>query len=723
MNSPRPSSAPSSQLRNRPSSGHQAAIESPLRQHFAGSDTRHLHPDDALESEDDSIIHCDGPQRRGNKITGGGAMDTAVDLGPTGGNTEELGGWIDERGEGTPILASDEIIKRPGSAYMQPAVPPGAGHSIEDEVYDSEHYHQSSSRRSSWQPPSRPSSRPGSVHGSYHGGNLHRFISHEHHDVSGMGTPLEEIEEYEPLFPEDEEESDEQPKKKQKRPDTLQHHHFPSQDVWEDTPSSLQHQTTVRTPEPVQANVAASSGRSAAVFETPEQEQKRREQNPDDMSSDAKTFAKPHFRADVNDELEKPALQRFPSRDIWEDTPDSMRLVTTVSAPQMDETRSPPEGRPTTTALPNSQDNAEARASTGMAQLMKPSIPARPERRSRLAHEITPDMPDNDPRADEVPDLGAPKATPAIPERPKPSVPARPARVARPEHAEGAPLDKSISAMSAGSDTSNETITSPPAPKVKPAVPARPAGSKIAALQAGFMNDLNKRLQLGPQGPPPKAKELEPEEETEKAPLLDARKSRAKGPARRKPAVSPSGAAGEQSLGFSMSTPMTLWHIDESEELHVPSTTAEPTEPMMAQLEKVMSDNEAANTVEPALTSPPATHDGLSDDKAALSSHPPGAIGHQGDEPEPTIAAATAEKQKAIEPELEASLANAEPAPASAEELGKRETATAAVQTGQQEISHTLPSGETEKMTAYVGGRAPEEGNVVVKEGEETSTA
>lgn len=88
-------------------------------------------------------------------------------------------------------------------------------------------------------------------------------------------------------------------------------------------------------------------------------------------------------------------------------------------------------------------------------------------------------------------------------------------------------------------------VVSPPAMnKVKPAVPARPGGSKIAALQAGFMSDLNNRLKLGPQVPQKPTSSAEEEKvEEDKAPLADARKARAKGPARRKPAGSPGRSA------------------------------------------------------------------------------------------------------------------------------------------------------------------------------------
>jgi hypothetical protein len=99
--------------------------------------------------------------------------------------------------------------------------------------------------------------------------------------------------------------------------------------------------------------------------------------------------------------------------------------------------------------------------------------------------------------------------------------------------------------------------------KAKPPVPARPAGGKIAALKAGFMSDLNNRLQLGPQAVP-KSQEKEVEEEKEKAPLVDARKSRAKGPARRKPGVSPAAsAASEEALKLAFASVRSIWEMDD----------------------------------------------------------------------------------------------------------------------------------------------------------------
>jgi len=107
-------------------------------------------------------------------------------------------------------------------------------------------------------------------------------------------------------------------------------------------------------------------------------------------------------------------------------------------------------------------------------------------------------------------------------------------------------------------------------------------GSKIAALQAGFMSDLNQRLRLGPQAPKkeePTAEE-EVEEVKEKAPLSDARKGRARGPQRRAPAKSsspapPAAEPEKPSLVFSQT--ISLFEIDPEEgEVILSGPSAEP---------------------------------------------------------------------------------------------------------------------------------------------------
>jgi len=107
-------------------------------------------------------------------------------------------------------------------------------------------------------------------------------------------------------------------------------------------------------------------------------------------------------------------------------------------------------------------------------------------------------------------------------------------------------------------------------------------GGKIAALQAGFMSDLNKKLQIGPQAAKKEEVAQDLTEEKEKAPLADARKGRARGPQRRAPRSSPSPAAAaaldvqpaEKVSGptLSFSTMTTLYSIDPDQGLLEVST-------------------------------------------------------------------------------------------------------------------------------------------------------
>lgn len=306
---------------------------------------------------------------------------------------------------------------------------------------------------------------------------LARFNSRDEREDNH--TPLEDVEEYEPLFPEDEKKDQKvlsAAERFKKRPDVSQHR-FPSQDIWEDSPNSLQLHATVSTPDIPKQD----------VFETPEQESFRRSQtshlDPHQVAShileSEEQVEKPSTRPDIS-------KQRFPSRDIWEDAPESHRLVTTIEPSE--EVKSPEVKSPEVPA--------------------KPAIPSRPARRPQQAPSV-------DASTKPVTSPTEKRQPPQIPDRPKPQVPSRPAKPA--------PRGTDVEAKD-------------PAAKPKPAVPARPGGSKIAALKAGFLTDLNSRLQLGPQGPKPQEKKEE-EPPAEKAPLSDARKGRARGPARRKPAV------------------------------------------------------------------------------------------------------------------------------------------------------------------------------------------
>lgn len=172
----------------------------------------------------------------------------------------------------------------------------------------------------------------------------------------------------------------------------------------------------------------------------------------------------------------------------------------------------------------------------------KPEVPSRPVKSSETSE--VPSLPER-PKPKQTPSDDGVKARPPVSDKPKPQIPPRPA--------------KTGSGDSAAGEFS----------KPKPPVPSRPVGGKIAALTAGFMSDLNKRLQLGPQAP--KKEEPAPpenlEEEKEKTPLADARKGRARGPQRRAPAKSPVPEASGPSLGFC--AVKTFWAIDEEGELSV----------------------------------------------------------------------------------------------------------------------------------------------------------
>ncbi|KAK4454132.1 altered inheritance of mitochondria protein 21 [Podospora aff. communis PSN243] len=405
----------------------------------------------------------------------------------------------DERPYTAPILAEDEIAKDPSPYAQEAAVEPSLerrGSAFEME-----------------EPVSRPTSRPAS---------LYKEASFEM-----RSTPLEDVEEYEPLFDEDEKVKklavEEKIKKEHKR-------RFPSADVWEDAPSSVHYTAEVSTPEPSEEQakaggaIAPPPGRDG---ETPAQafarhqeelaEKEAREGGPECFLPGRKKEKpswvqhQPHLVS--SEPAPRPSMaQRFPSRDVWEDAPDSAQLETTVSTPQQDAAESPVE-----TSKPELPTE-------------KPTVPQRPKPRQGSGD----------------------GSKPVIPERPKPQIPARPAKAG--------PTSGGLEPAEAAAP-----------PKPKPAVPARPTGSKIAALQAGFMNDLNQRLRLGPQAPKKvePAAEEEPVEEKEKAPLADARKGRARGPQRRAPAKSASPAPAKvepEEPKFVFSQAVTFFELDPEED-------------------------------------------------------------------------------------------------------------------------------------------------------------
>ncbi|EXJ56915.1 hypothetical protein A1O7_07259 [Cladophialophora yegresii CBS 114405] len=526
---------------------------------------------DAVDSEQEGDTHIP-PGRRYNKIMGGEeSLNESVEARPFVSHPTQEGDHINEHGYTVPILAADEVAKGVGLEDLRPAVSPRQ------------------ERRGSMEPESgavtpgsRPSSRPTSMynlHSASH--SLSRFLSH-HEEQERMHTPLEDVHEYEPLFPEDD---DKKPinhaERFKPRPDALRQR-FPSQDIWEDTPSSLYYSATVSTPDlPARSEAAPPPSKT---FERPEAESARKEEVsekekakliPKEERLATSRFA-PHLRGDMPT---RPGMvPRFPSQDIWEDSPESHHLVTVITPrptePEEEETSPVDTAKPTVPPRPAKSRLGEGASSAQIA----PSIPPRPSKDTRAMPALAATSPDTSKPKDTSPTL---KKVPSIPDRPKPQIPSRPAKKPSSDS-----LTKTVSGESAG-PMEQEKI-SPPVAKVKPQVPARPgASSKIASLRGNFMNDLNQKLGLGP----PKEKEKEPEPVAEEAkPLDDARKGRARGPQRRAPAKSP--AAPVKLMGFAIFAPRPLWTIEEGE-LNVPSTDSAPGTDMEATSEKVFSEKKA----------------------------------------------------------------------------------------------------------------------------------
>ncbi|KAI0477506.1 altered inheritance of mitochondria protein 21 [Xylariaceae sp. FL0804] len=460
MSSSRPPSA----------AAHHESISSPVKASSADAA-------DAAQAQDsdDGIIHVDDP----NPHKGYAKY----------GDEEDPEDYADQESGFHTVLASDEVAKDPSPYELHPAVPPprerrGSAYEMDE------------SR-------SRPTSRPASIY------------SPPPPEI--RSTPLADVEEYAPLF-DDDEKSGEKPLSEAEKKERRQR--FPSRDIWEDAPNSVYDTAEVNTPEPTGRR--ASSHASALDVptkegETPAQAFARRQEElaekeaavgPDSFlhrkqKPPSWVEHQAHLSKDVSTRPDM--AHRFPSRDVWEDTPDSLQFTTTVSTPQTAEDTRDEDGTKQTEPVPN-----------------RPVVPARPQKQSS---------------GDDA------AAKPVVPNRPKPQVPTRPSK------------------------PSSDSKAPEAVPKQKPVVPARPVGGKIAALQAGFMSDLNNRLRLGPQiqkKEEPPAEEAP--EEKEKAPLADARKGRARGPQRRAPTKSkspapPSASNGNPILSFSMTR--TLFSIDE----------------------------------------------------------------------------------------------------------------------------------------------------------------
>ncbi|KMU85027.1 hypothetical protein CIHG_02810 [Coccidioides immitis H538.4] len=423
--------------------------------------------------EEEVKIHIDEPIHHQHHPDG--FMPASDNHKPHGGDS------LEENGEESPILAEDGVDER--AEHLQPAVSPTqVSHIINSPERKT---HTRSPSVGSNRVPIKPLASP----------TLSSYNSRTG-EGEDMRQPLEDVEEYEPLFPDDGKNKKPLPAEEQLKKEPEYHRHkFPSQDIWEDAPDSLQLQTTVSMAE-------SPKDENKSPVEIPEEEMAKLRQGIQRKPSSASTGS-----SGPSDDVPARAgvKQRFPSKDIWEEAPESQQLEATVQiAEQQNE------------AIP--AENAE--------KASPPGIPVRPSKRPQR---ISPERQSPPVQAESTLPPTDAKKPPAIPERPKPQIPPRPPR----------PLQRTSgdSSSKVKSSTSNDTA-SPPIVKPKPPIPSRPLGSKIAALKAGFLSDLDNRLKLGPQAPKPQEKNEEEKPQAPKGPLSDARKGRARGPARRKPAVS-----------------------------------------------------------------------------------------------------------------------------------------------------------------------------------------
>ncbi|KAK4141104.1 altered inheritance of mitochondria protein 21 [Dichotomopilus funicola] len=603
-------------------------------------------------------IHVDEPNRRRSVMFS---------------DTESVNGDDEpERSYTAPILADDEVAKDPSSYTRQPAVEP----------------HEEPTSRPTSRPPSRPAS-------------LHRGSSFEIRH-----TPLEDVEEYEPLFNDDDKDDKpetEKPAAKEKLK-VNQPRRFPSADIWEDAPSSVHYTAEVSTPElfDEQEKPSRSSAPTPKEGETPAQAFARQQEElaekeahgqrnhqqkpatqPVQPAQPTQTPAWPQQQSHLAAAAPalRPALKhRFPSRDVWEDAPESLQLETTVSTPQQDEappSPSPVEAKKTEVSEPAEPTAAKAPEPTAPSE--KPAIPTRPKPR-----QLSDDKP-------------------AVPERPKskPQIPARPVKAG---------------ATSGGLEPAE--AAAPPRPK--PAVPARPMGNKIAALQAGFMSDLNKRLQLGPQAPKkeesPPADEGEKAEVKEKVPLSDARKGRARGPQRRAPApkVTPAPVAVSEAKAaatFSFVAAQTFFEIDPVEGALTAGVSVRglsETEPKSLPTVEVAAakaepESQVAEQVDSGIASsvPSASDKGEEEDKTLATA------ASAASEEAPEKSATTVKEQEANSPE-DVSTISPKPAIEPVTETIAEPEETKALATNM--AGETLVAEKTEKTTREDGNGVGEEG-------------
>jgi hypothetical protein len=283
------------------------------------------------------------------------------------------------------------------------------------------------------------------------------------------------------------------------------------------------------------------------------------------------------------DPAEEEATSTVRSPTTSQEVPAQNKLAQAFGA--IDPALAAPQEKPQVPARP-------AHESETIAVQSQPTVPARPIKKiDQIIPEQVPDLPTQTKEA-----APAARQVPSIPDRPKPQVPARPAKAVQPS-AQPRELESTVESIKEAS-AAKEATDVPIAAKQKPSVP-----SKIASLKANFMDQLNNRLALGPQAPP-KPQPLEPEAEA--APLSDARRGRAKGPARRT-AVKPEAEAGPitstpsstSTSKFSITQPMHHWSVDPTQSHHiiVGTRALAPSSNSSAHFDEQPTTSSIANTI------------------------------------------------------------------------------------------------------------------------------
>jgi hypothetical protein len=469
--------------------------------------------------EHGNVIHLDEPTQGIGYLRRGNSDHTASR------SPSRHGGSIEgeEEREEYSILAQDEVLKRQMGQYRQAAV-----------------YTPTCVPKSRLQSSALEQQRDGSEKSS----STLELVTTGNESRDSLRTPYEELspadENAKPLFPDSDGENDEVPKNAHvenlKRPG-LSEHRFPSNDVWEEAPEYAQLEATVerstrvvdqiegddeegiaqgrRSTGPELEYVHGQPNENYEPGDELEFERKQKEAAPkssdyhlnlQDLPEDERLsrLLRTTHTESGSEKKQSVSRRKFPSNDIWEDVPPSLDLQEEIEPDQRPEKDRATtgdiqehSGRPTTVA--------GAGTTTRPAIPARPNMPARPQRKPASVPE----------KHETSPEATSKEALSSVLDKPKPSAPTRPAKsgfLAR---------------------TPSEEKQQPPEPKPKPGNIPR-TGGKIAALKAGFLGDLESRLRLGPTAP--KKEEKKEEEEAKKEePLVDVRKSRARGPRGRKP--------------------------------------------------------------------------------------------------------------------------------------------------------------------------------------------